>query len=93
MAAYPFTPTFQYAVLKERLQKEFDCKLLKLDGQIIDLKSVAHDVYYFEREVDGKKYRAVAPDLPDDEWVLYSVTRSLCARLRIDPANFGLDLG
>jgi hypothetical protein len=36
-------------------------------------------VYYFERKFKGKFYRAAAPDLPDDEFVLHSVIRSLCA--------------
>ena len=93
MAAYPFTPTCKYAALKERLEKEFGCKLLKVKGKIRDLQGVEHDVYYFERKHQGKTYREVAPDLPDEEFVLYSVIRSLCARLRIEPSKFGLDLG
>jgi hypothetical protein len=93
MPAYPFAPAPKYAALKERLQKEFGCKLLKVEEKIKDLQGVEHDVYYFERKHKGKTYRAVAPDLPDDTFVLYSVVRSLCARLRIDPANFGLTLG
>lgn len=90
---YPFTPTCTYAVLKERLENEFKCKHLKITGTIVDLKGVEHDVYYFERDFEGKKYRAVAPDLQPTDYALHSVTRSLCARLRIDPAKFGLDLG
>jgi hypothetical protein len=54
-----------------------------VDRKIKDLQGGEHDVYYFEREHNGKTYRAVAPDLPDEEFVLYSVTRSLCVRLRI----------
>jgi len=57
------------------------------------LKDVEHEVYYFERTHNRKTYRAVALDLSDETFVLYGVTRSLCARLRIDPTNFVLDLG
>ena len=93
MAAYPFCPAPKYSALKERLQQEFNCKLLKVEGKIRDLAGIEHDVYYFEREHEGKTYRAVAPALSDDTYVLYSVTRSLCRRLRINPAAFGLVLG
>jgi len=93
MAAYPFAKAPTYAEMKERLQNEFECKLLKVEGKIRDLQGVEHDVYFFERTLHNKTYRAVAPDLKDDDRVLYSVTRSLCNRLRIDPANFGLVLG
>lgn len=82
-----------YAALKERLQKEFDCKLRKVEGKIRDLRGVEYDVCYFECKFKCKFYRAAAPDLPDGEFVLHSVIRSLCARLQIDPAKFGLDLG
>jgi hypothetical protein len=93
MAAHPFAPAPTYAALKERLQKEFNCKFVKVPSKIRDLQGVEHDVYYFEREYNGKVYRAVAPDLPDEVHLLHSVTRSLCARLHIDLAHFGLNLG
>jgi hypothetical protein len=93
MAAYPFTPAIKYAALKERLQAEFNCKLLKVEGKIKDLQGGEHDVYYFERSHEGKVYRAAAPDLADETPVLYSVIRSLCTRLHIEPAKFGLNLG
>jgi hypothetical protein len=93
MAAYPFAKAPTYAELKERLAKEFGCELHEVQGKIVDLQGIQHAVHYFERAVDGKRYRAAAPDLKDDERVLYSTTRSLCSRLRIDPAEFGLVLG
>jgi len=93
MAAYPFCKAHRYSELKERLIKEFNCKLTKSPHKIADLEGKELEVYYFERLHEGKTYRAVAPDLSDDTYVLYSVVRSLCKRLRIDPANFGLTLG
>jgi hypothetical protein len=91
--AYPFTPTFTYSQLSDRLQKDFACKFLKAAGNLTHPQGYEHQIYYFERVVDDKTLRAVAPDLKDDEYVFYSVARSLCARLKIDPAAFGLDLG
>jgi hypothetical protein len=38
-------------------------------------------------------FTALQLPIPDDEFVLHSVIGSLCARLQIDPAKFGLDLG
>jgi hypothetical protein len=93
MPAYPFAPAPTYAELKQAFQDEFNCKLLKLDHSIRDLQGNEHPIYYFEREHEGKIYRVVAPDLQNDDRVLYSVTRSLCNKLRIPPARFGLVLG
>jgi hypothetical protein len=93
MPAYPFCPAPKYSALKERLQKEFNCKLIKSPHTVKDLEGNEHEIFYFERECSDRVYRAVAPDISDDTYVLYSVTRSLCRRLRIDPANFGLTLG
>ncbi|MHB8485493.1 MAG: hypothetical protein ACYDCM_07165 [Candidatus Acidiferrales bacterium] len=91
--AYPFARMPTYAELKGRLQKEFGCKYAKAEGTLTDPQGNKHDVYYFERVVGDKTLRANAPDLKDDERVLWSVIRSLCARLKIDPAPFGLTLG
>ena len=91
--AYPFAPCPSFAELKARLAKEFDCKYLQLEAQLVDPQGHQRHVFYFERTVDGETIRVVAPDLPDDEIVIYSVTRSICNRLKVDPAAFGLDLG
>jgi hypothetical protein len=91
--AYPFAKVPRYGELKRRFEKEFDCVHLKAEGTLKDSQGNEHVVYYFERVVGGKTLQANTPDLKDDERVLWSVVRSLCARLDIDPAAFGLDLG
>lgn len=92
--AYPFAPAVSFAELKARLQREFACRYLRLDGRLIDPDGKERPVYYFERDLgDGNTARATAPDLADDDRVLFSVIRSLCARLKIDPDAFGLNLG
>ena len=91
--AYPLAKAITYAELKDRLQKEFSCKFLKADGKLTDPEGREHEVRYFERVVEGKTLQVSAPDLADDDRVLYSVIRSLCSRLHIDPTVFGLTLG
>lgn len=49
-------------------------------------------VFYFERKV-GEETRIAAAHYPDDEVLTFSVIRSVCARLGIDPREFGLELG
>jgi hypothetical protein len=91
--AYPFAKVPLYGVVKQRFEKEFGCKYLKAPGTLVGPDGKEHAVYYFERTLKDKTLRASAPDLSDKEYVLWSVLRSLCARLDIDPAAFGLDLG
>jgi hypothetical protein len=91
--AYPFAKSPFFGEVKQRLEKEFSCKYLQVNGKIVDPEGKEHSVYYFERTVGGKTLRASAPDLTDKDYVLWSVLRSLCARLEVDAAAFGLDLG
>jgi hypothetical protein len=91
--AYPFAPTPTYGEFKARLQAEFDCKLLKLYGKLIDPGGQERSVYYFARTVNGQEIRVAAPDLTDDTTILFSVMRSICTRLNIPASAFGLDLG
>ena len=91
--AYPFAKVPLYGEVKQRLEKEFGCTFKKADGKLIAPDGSEHDVYYFERTVKEKTLRAAAPDLTDKDFVLWSVLRSLCARLEIDPTAFGLNLG
>lgn len=91
--AYPLAPALSYADFKVRLEKEFDCKLVKLDGKLIDPQGAGHTVHYFERKIGTKVLRSAAPDLSDDTILLFSVMRSVCAKLDIPAEAFGLDLG
>jgi hypothetical protein len=90
---YPFAKAPTYAELKDRLQREFGCKLLSASSKLTDPNGKEHTVYYFERTFEGKTLRVVAPDLRDEDRVLYSVTRSLCNRLKVPLEAFGLPLG
>lgn len=91
--AYPFAKVPLYGEFKQRLEKEFGCKYLKAEGTLVGPDKREHAVYYFERILKDKTLRASAPDLNDKDYILWTVIRSLCARLEIDPAAFGLDLG
>jgi hypothetical protein len=91
--AYPLAKVPTYAEFRGRLEKELYCKHLKADGKLKDPQGNEHDICYFEREVSGKTLRVAAPDLKDDEHVLWSVVRSVCNRLQVDLAAFGLDIG
>ncbi len=91
--AYPFAKALTFAEFKDRLAKEFGCTYIKLDVKLKDPEGKEREVYYFERTVEGQVLRVVAPDLVDGARVLYSVVRSICGKLQIDPAAFGLVLG
>lgn len=91
--AYPFAKAPFYGEVKQRLEKEFDCKYRKAEGKLVAPDGTEHEVYYFERKLKDKTLRASAPELSDKDYVLWSVLRSLCARLEVNPAAFGLDLG
>jgi hypothetical protein len=90
--AYPFSKVPLYGEVKQRLEKEFGCKYLRADGKLVGPDKREHAVYYFERVLKNKTLRASAPDLGDKDHILWSVLRSLCARLEVDLAAFGLDL-
>lgn len=91
--AYPFTAAIHYGEFKDRIAREFDVTTVRLRGTLIDPQGAVHDVYYFERRVGDRVLRAPVPDLPDDTIVLFSVMRSVCARLEISARAFGLELG
>ena len=91
--AYPFAPCPTFAEFKARLAEAFNCKYLELEGKLVDPQGNQWHVFYFERTTNGEVLRIPARDLPDTERVIYTVTRRICNRLKIDPAAFGLDLG
>jgi hypothetical protein len=62
--------------------KRSECELKSSDG--------CEPISYFEQENVG---RYVVYFDNDQERVMPSVLRSICAALKIDPSEFGLDLG
>lgn len=88
---YPMIPAILFSEFKKRLIDEFECRFKKLEET---LDGSQYEVSYFERDVPGVN----APiqcvvTLEDDEGMLPSQLRQICARLHIDPAEFGLHLG
>lgn len=81
MPPYPFAPSIKASDFLKRIQEEDDCTF-KCD----DLFS------YIEREIDAEKIQ-VAVELDLNEYMQWSVVRSLCNVLRIDSAKFGLTIG
>ncbi len=89
--AYPFAPCITFHEFKDRLVKEFDCQVKQTPE--VNIKGKSSPVPYFERIVDGQKLSCTFSVSDENDWVAYSVIRSTCSRLKIDPATFGLDLG
>ena len=90
---YPFSKVPLFGEVRQTLENKFGCKYCKAEGTLKGPDGKEHEVYYFERVVKGQTLRANAPDLTDKDHVLWSVLRSICSRLQIDPAVFGLTLG
>lgn len=82
-------PTF--GGFREALEQEFDCSFKQI--VIPNVNNESFPIDYFERTVEGKKYLCVVSIENDNEVVTPSVLRSVCKRLKIDPAEFGLHLG
>jgi hypothetical protein len=89
--AYPFAHAPTFADFKRRLCEEFACKFgsetLREEASGADVTST-----FFYRESEGEKL--VCPIVIEDEQErpTWTVIRSTCKRLNIDPANFGINL-
>ena len=83
-------PTF--ADFRDRLVNEIGCKYSQLPGSMSINDGEPKPIFYFERDAGGE-IRRYAVAIPDDERLTPSVIRSICARLAVDPAKFGLNLG
>ena len=85
---YPLVQFPTWSELIEQLEKQditfhkTDCQLESTDG--------CEPISYFQRENVGR-YVVCFDDA--QERVMPSVLRSLCAALKVDPAEFGLHLG
>ena len=90
--AYPFAPAPRFSELKAKLAAEgCEYKSRALPVQAEDGVDLG-PINYFERDVNGEIRTAVV-DIAEDEFVAFSVVRSICAKLGVDPKIFGLDLG
>lgn len=84
--AYPFTPLPSFDDFKKRVEKEFGCRFK------VDNEKTPFPVQFFERTINGKKIKCAISFDNENEILTLSVLRSICARLKIDPVNFGLHL-
>jgi hypothetical protein len=53
----------------------------------------SHSIHYLKKGTNGVARNCVIQICESDVRVTFSVIRSICARLHIDPAVFGLTLG
>lgn len=88
--AYPFTQIPTFLELKDRLVSEYDCAISELEEQV---NGDDHTIFYVERSINGTTKKCVIDKLDDSERITYSVIRTICTRLDIDPSDFGLPLG
>lgn len=88
--AYPFTQALPW--------KEFLAQLKTLNVQlkhetIRGLQGKIIPVTYLEHKMDGKTFYCELEISALEKCVLPSMVRYICARLKIHPRVFGLDLG
>ena len=93
--AYPFGVALPFAQFKKLLIEKFACEHKQLENRLFDSEGTSEPISYFERTHEGKTYTATCQNFDDDEIITFSIIRSVCARLGIDPRELGigLDLG
>ena len=84
-------PTF--AEFRGRLVDEMGCKYSQLPGSISIDDGESKPIFFFERDLGSGDVRRYAVAIPDDERLAPPIIRSICKRLAVDPAGFGLTLG
>ena len=94
--AYPFTQAPTLAEFKSILESEYQARFL--EGPQLENKEDGdtYSITYFEREVEGEilQYAVVFDEGDETETrVALHLVRSICQRLKIDPARFGFTLG
>ena len=89
---YPFAPLLTFSEFRKIVEENSDCEYKSLPINVGE--SSPEIFHYLEREVNGEMIQCVV-FLKDDEVMFWSVIRSTCARLGIDPRDLdiGLDLG
>lgn len=88
--AYPFAQCPTFREFKGALEKEFACKFKQKN---IRKNGDPFTICYFERTIDGNIVRCSIDCYDDEVRIGFAVIRSVCKRLKIDPAHFGLTLG
>lgn len=87
---YPLIQWPTFKEFKATLEKEFDCqfktKKMLRNGD-------PYFLCYFERNFNNEIIQCSIDSYNDDERISIEVIRSVCRRLKIDPARFGLTLG
>lgn len=93
--AYPMIKAITFRELKERLADKFECRFKKVEEPVRNTTDGSqYEVSYLERDVPGGKAPVqCVVTLDEDERILPTQLRQICARLHIDPAEFGLHLG
>lgn len=89
---YPMIQWPTFTDFRDRLIKEAGCKYLQLPASVAINEGDPNPVFYFERDFEGEVRRYVVA-IPDGERLAPSTIRSICNRLGVDPAMFGLELG
>ena len=90
---YPFGfPSL--AGFQRSLKEKFQCEYKTLPSKLKDEEGNEHEITYFERNFEQQKLRCVVV-LAKTEYILPSVVRSICRRLKINPKDLdiGLHLG
>ena len=90
---YPMVPSQTFQKFRDCLLTKFQCTYNRLENPLVDARGNEFDVWYFERKIPNNGRFQCTVDMKDDDWMLPRQTRSICARLRIDPVEFGLNLG
>ena len=85
--AYPFVPSLPFGEFRGKLISEYACR-----WDVLPISYSPRRLGVLERDVSGQTLDYVT-DMEDADRVLPSTLRSICARLKIDPADFGLVLG
>jgi hypothetical protein len=88
--AYPFAQCPTFRELKNTLEKEFGCKFKQKN---LVKNRDPYTICYFERIIEGNIIQCSVDSYDDEERIAFPVIRSICRRLKIDPARFGLVLG
>jgi hypothetical protein len=98
--AYPFIHCPSWREVIDRLDKEHQIAFHQTppiqtpEGkplQVADGEDLT--IQYFEHKTDAETFRSVVSFVDENERILPSMMRSICASLRISPAFFGLELG
>ena len=91
--AYPMIQWPMFTEFRDHLVNEVGCKYSQLPGSVSVDDGEPRPIFYFERDLGDGDVRRYAVAIPDNQRLAPSVIRSICKRLAVDPAMFGLTLG